>query len=212
MPTFVALVAALGGPPLLVIGTRWFFDGSPPFAVSVVLQLVYCGFAVFVLWTVLERERRPLASIGLRKPRWSTLAAGAGLWLISFALLPVVMRPVYEWAGAAPAIGVRALLAEPLWFRLVQAMTGGIVEELLYRGYAIERLSMLTERRWLAVALASLAFGLAHAPGWGVRYALVADLPFGILASLWYVWRRDLIANMLAHDVGLIVGVLSISA
>jgi membrane protease YdiL (CAAX protease family) len=210
--TVITLMVAIAGPPALVLLARSFFGGPSSLGIALALQFVYGGFAVLVLWTVRRKEQLPLSSIGIRVPRWSTLITGVGLWLVVFVVLPPLMRPLYEWAGADPAAGVQALLAQPLWFRLVQALMGGVVEELLYRGYTLERLITLTGRRTTAVVVATLAFGLAHVPAWGVRYALVADLPFGLIASLVYVWRRDLVANALAHDAGLIMGVLSISA
>jgi len=55
-------------------------------------------------------------------------------------------------------------------------VTGGIVEDTLYRGYAIERLATITRRRWLGATISVVAFGLAHIPAWGIGFALGADL------------------------------------
>ncbi len=51
-------------------------------------------------------------------------------------------------------------------------------------------------------------FGLAHIPAWGSAFAIAADLPLGILMTAVYLWRRDLIANILAHSAALVVGLL----
>ena len=104
---------------------------------------------------------------------------------------------------------VARLAALPAWFRVFLGATSGVVEETLYRGYAIERLAAIAGRRWLGAALAALAFGLAHIPAWGVGYALAADLPAGIVLVLFYLWRRDLIANMLAHSTALIIALFT---
>ena len=89
----------------------------------------------------------------------------------------------------------------PLPLRIYVALTSGAVEETLYRGYAVERLAAWTGRRWLAGALATLAFGAAHLPFWGVGNAVVADLAFGAVMTVFYLWRRDLVANASAHTV-----------
>jgi membrane protease YdiL (CAAX protease family) len=60
------------------------------------------------------------------------------------------------------------------------------------------------------VGYSALAFGLAHVPAWGLGVALGADLPFGIVMTLFYLWRRDLLANILAHSAGLVVGLLTV--
>ncbi|MFL5561071.1 MAG: CPBP family intramembrane glutamic endopeptidase [Gemmatimonadaceae bacterium] len=184
---------------------------APALGVSIVLQLLYCGLAGFVLWTVVRKERLPLASIGLRRPRWSTLLVAGLLWLVSLHLLPFLTVPLRDAAGTAVPAGLHRLASLPIWFRVVQALTGGVIEEILYRGYAIERLTTITGRPWFAGMVAAIGFGLAHVPSWGVRYALIADLPFGVVATLCYLWRRDLLANMLAHDFGLLLSVLSVS-
>jgi uncharacterized protein len=108
------------------------------------------------------------------------------------------------------AAGTAALTALPLWFRIIVGATGGIVEETLYRGYAVERLARLTGRRWLGASLATLAFGAAHIPAWGVGFAAVADLQAGVVLVLFYLWRRALVANMLAHSTALIVAMFTI--
>jgi uncharacterized protein len=88
--------------------------------------------------------------------------------------------------------------------------TGGVVEEVLYRGYAVERLGTITGRPWVGGVISVFAFGLAHVPGWGVPFALAADLPFGLLMTMFYLWRRDLPANILAHSTALVVAMLTI--
>jgi len=55
-----------------------------------------------------------------------------------------------------------------------------------------------------------LRLALARVPAWGVSFALAADLPFGILMTIFYLWRRDLPANMLAHASVLVVQMLTI--
>ena len=212
MRTVIALVVALSGPAVLVWGAKRLFGDAPTFGISIALQLLYFGIAGFVLWIVLRKERLPLASIGLRRPRWSTLLIAGLLWLISLQLLPLLTGPLLDAGGTATPEGLSRLASFPIWFRVVQALTGGAIEEILYRGYAIERLTTITGRPWLAAVIAAIGFGIAHVPSWGIRYAVIADLPFGIVATLCYLWRRDLLANILAHDVGLLVALLSISS
>ena len=82
-----------------------------------------------------------------------------------------------------------------------------LVEESLAR---IERLATMCGSRWIGAAAAAAAFGLAHVPYWGVRFSLAADLPFGIVMTIFYLWRRDLVANAIAHSTGLVVSLLSL--
>ena len=69
---------------------------------------------------------------------------------------------------------------------------------MLYRGYAIERLVDLTGSYLVASAVSVIAFGLAHVPMWGLAAAATTIASGGILTGI-YIWRRDLVALILAH-------------
>ena len=106
--------------------------------------------------------------------------------------------------------GIVSLVAQPRWWGVCVALTSGPVEELLYRGYAVEQFNALSGRRWAGGALAALAFGLAHTPFWGIGPALTADLPFGAVMVLAYLWRHDLIATSAAHGILLLMALLEL--
>jgi membrane protease YdiL (CAAX protease family) len=210
-PTAVGLAVALGGPAVLAAVSPSLVGGKPNLGPQIFLQLVFCGLAVFVVAIVLRFERLPLRSIGLRQPGWSTVVTAILLFLVGFFLLPLVTNPLVKaWGHQGAEAGIAELAVLPTWFRVVIGATGGVVEETLYRGYAVERLSTITGRRWLGAALATVAFAAAHIPAWGVGFAVTADLPAGVILVLFYLWRRDLVANMLAHSTGLIVAMFTI--
>ena len=211
LATAIALLLALAGPPLFVVVSDRVFGESPSLVTQVVLQFLYCGLAAAVVWIVLCGERLPLRSIGLRRPDWSTLVTAVALCAVGFYVLPLMTTPLLNVLGSDHGqAGVRQLASLPVWFRVILGATGGVVEETLYRGYAVERLATITGRPWLGGTITVLAFALAHIPEWGVAFALGADLPFGIVMTLCYLWKRDLLANILAHSTGLVVAMLTI--
>src|SRR5439155_8291741 len=134
-PTILALLVALAGPPLIALTSNWWLRETSSLGTLLALQIVYCGLAVFVIWTVVRRERLPLTSVGLRAPAWSTIGSAFLLWVVAFQLLPILTVPLRDafGSGVAPA-SLRRLALLPLWFRLLLAITGAVVEELLYRG------------------------------------------------------------------------------
>ena len=77
-------------------------------------------------------------------------------------------------------------------------MFTGIVEELVFRGYAIERTEALTGSRIAGFVVSVVTFSLAHLAYWGWG-ALITVTAVGAVLTLFYQWRRDLPANMLAH-------------
>jgi uncharacterized protein len=203
--TIVLLLVALGGPPAFVALSDAVFGTSPSLTVEVIVHALYCAMAVSVVWRVVHWEHRSLRSIGLRRPDWSTPVTAILLLLSGWYVLPLVMAPFASVGASGVETGVQRLATLPLWFTMILAVTGGAIEEVLYRGFAIERLALLTGRRWLGGALAVVAFALAHIPAWGAGFALTSDLAAGITLTLFYLWRRDLIANMAAHSTGLLL-------
>jgi membrane protease YdiL (CAAX protease family) len=204
-------VVALAGPPLFAVLPDRLFGASPSLGTQLVLQLLYCGLAGFIVWFVLRVEHLPLQSIGVRSPSVPTIVWAIAVALVALYLLPIVTTPLAEALGDdGLEAGVQRLAALPVWFRVLIAVTGGAIEETLYRGYAVERLTTITGRAWLGGAVATIAFALAHIPGWGLGFALGADLPFGILMTVFYLWKRNLPANILAHVIALLVGILTV--
>jgi hypothetical protein len=92
---------------------------------------------------------------------------------------------------------VAAFSKLPVWLLVFIVFRAGVVEELFYRGYAIERIESLRLNRFWAVVIPLTIFGVAHWTG-GWANILIA-LALGVILSVFYVWRRDLVANMIAH-------------
>jgi membrane protease YdiL (CAAX protease family) len=90
------------------------------------------------------------------------------------------------------------VLGLPIWLQMLIALSAGFTEEVLFRGYAIERTTELTRSRWLGAILPMIVFGAAHIPFWGVVHGLLAGL-IGVWLTLLYLWRRDLWTNITAH-------------
>ena len=210
-PTALGLVVALAGAPALAAVSSGIVGDRSNLGLQVVLQLVFWSLALLLAVVVLRFERLPLASIGLRRPGWPTLGTAALLFSAGFVLQPFVVGPlVRAWGQQGADAGIAKLATFPAWFRVLLGTTGGVVEEMLYRGYAIERLITIMRSTWRGTTIAVLAFALSHIPEWGVGFALTADLFAGVVFAFFYLWRRDLVANMLAHSAGLIVAMFTI--
>lgn len=213
-PTFSAasgLVLALLGPPALATATRWWGGLQPSMTVQVVGQAALGAIAVAVLFMLTHGQRLALHTIGIRRPDAWTPVVALVVVLTSWSLLPLVS----DWLLRRLALGgfetgILSLAAQPMWWRVCIALTSGPIEELLYRGYAVEQFSALAGRRWAGGVLAALAFGLAHIPFWGPGPALAADLPFGVLMVLAYLWRHDLVATSAAHSILLLIALLGL--
>lgn len=80
---------------------------------------------------------------------------------------------------------------------LLVAVSAGICEELVYRGYLLRQFEAFARSRWVAVVLQAALFGLAHAEqgaGVVVRFAV-----YGVLFAALTIARRSLLPAILAH-------------
>lgn len=78
------------------------------------------------------------------------------------------------------------------------AVTAGVVEELLFRGYIMPRIEVFLKKGWLVVAVSSLIFGLAHASGSSL-IGVVVPIFIGLIFSYHYYKFRNIAALMAAH-------------
>jgi uncharacterized protein len=158
------------------------------------------AFGLVILGVALLVERRPLASIGLKRPGlltplWGVLAA-VGLLALSAAASFVTYKVLHH-ANNTPA-QIEAMVRGSLPYALCLALRGGVIEEILYRGLAIEQLTVLTGRRWLAAVLATVLFVAVHA----VHFDLIQLIPIATASTgfaVLYLWRRNLWINIVAH-------------
>ena len=168
---------------------------------NIVIEAIAILFAItaILLVYILLVERRPVSSIGLRLPTWKSFAFGIAVAVI------LVIGAVVTISVVFPALhrrisqsAVDNLLHTPWWFRLLLATRAAVFEELCYRGYTIGRAQELTGRKWIAFFVSVAAFTYTHLSSVGWAYLIFVGFG-GVVLSLYYIWRRDLASNMVAH-------------
>ena len=162
-------------------------------------ELVFWALTLALLAYVLLAERRPLSSIGLKRPNWKTAAfglLGAMVMVGGMAFIYMVIYPALGLSAREP--GMAAVTALPLWLRVLIVVRAATFEEIYFRGFAIERLTEILGSRWAAAAISFVAFTREHLGYWGWAHLMIAGFGGAILTGL-YLWRRDLGANMIAH-------------
>jgi membrane protease YdiL (CAAX protease family) len=163
-------------------------------------ELVYWALVALVLGYVLKVERRPLSSIGFSAPgaRDVLLAIATGvLMVIVLGVIYLVVFPALHWDEQQQ---LETLTAVPFWLRLLSVVRAAVSEEVLFRGYALERTQELTGSPAMAGLFTWAIFTLEHLGYWGWHHLLVAGLAGAMLTGL-YLWRRNLWCNILAHFI-----------
>lgn len=174
----------------------------------VVNELVFWALVAAVLLYVTRIERRPLASIGFIRPRLADIAIAVAAGLLIVALLGVLYLVVFPRLGWDETQQFQPLLAVPFWLRLVTVVRAAVSEEILFRGYALERTRELTGSRAAAGLFTWGVFTIDHLGYWGWHHLVIAGLAGGLLTLL-YLWRGNLWVNILAHFIIDAVGFLA---
>lgn len=167
-------------------------------------------FLLFVGWLSLRLRRIGWRNVGLRAPgHWPKALvlgslAGAGIQ----ALEQRVLVPLMQWlTGELPDVSdFRPIVGNLTWLVVALALSwiGSLGEELVYRGYLMNRVAELLGGQrgaWaLSLLLVNVGFGLAH-----ISQGLsgqIENAVSGLLLGLVYLAAgRNLWAAVVAHGV-----------
>jgi uncharacterized protein len=179
------------------------------YAATIAFQWLMLGV---VTWRALARGLTP-GQLGLTGYRSAQLVfaglLGAG---IIGGLQWQNLRRMGKMAGAGPDL-MRKLSSRILPHSLVEllpylalAVTAGVCEEFLYRGFALAALSRAGAATWIGVLVTSLLFGLAHA--YQGRAGILGTGVLGVVFALARVFYRSLVPVMIWHTaVDVVAGI-----
>jgi membrane protease YdiL (CAAX protease family) len=200
LPLYVGLIISLFGFPILGrLGVlRWIeLSAAGSFLANALASWLLVGtlLVLVVYW-----ERRQLTSIGLRIPDREAVAVGfgAGLSGVVLGLLATgvaVTTLNLEQPATLSAIGQLSL---PVKVAVVG--TAVVTEEILWRGYPIERLTELTGSVWVGAAVSGFVFLAVHLSSWGLVGAIPQAVFTLVLVGV-YVWSRNVVTCILTHGV-----------
>ena len=179
------------------------FDKPPSMALSLGKELAVWMSAVLLILIIRYGERLPLRSVGLGTASWRTSLRFGG---ILAGLCGQTAFAVVSFTGYGQGPGSAAFNRNPVWLATLLMVRAGVVEELFFRGYAIERMEALGCGPFLSAAIPLPIFALSHWTG-GLPNVLIA-LAGGAVLTIFYMWRRDLVANMIGHGVSDFVGIV----
>lgn len=199
----VAGLVLAWGLPQSGIGDRLFAGDA--LGLRLAREAVWWAFAAIILFWVIRVERLPLSSICLKRPSIGTIGWGLGFFVLMMASVMLSFAVIIPMLGMHQDMATtRSFIAVPLWLQCATMIRAGICEEILYRGYPIERIGGLTGRRWIGALVALAAFMAAHI-GWGLSQFVVVAFG-GVLLTILYLWKRSLPACMIAHALNDLVG------
>lgn len=158
------------------------------------------GIAIAVLALVHFWERQSFGSIGLHQPSWKDLGWGVGGFVAGVLAFGALTPLVQALNLGTVNEGIQKLTQLPLHTRVIFVITAGITEEIIFRGYPIERLIQWTGKPWLSAAIAYVVFVGLHAPFWGPGGALQIGA-WSLVVTFVYMRRRSLAPCILMHTL-----------
>lgn len=209
-----ALLALCGLIGALLLGVLpipgWFVHGNSIGRLLAREAIVWCCALAVLLWLTFV-ERLPLSAIGFRRPTWKGVILGILAAVVITAIMVlqfVVIIPLLHLNTSSIVARQHAIMNTPYWYRILLVLRAAVTEEILFRGYLIEKVRQLSGSTALAVIASVAAFTYAHLRGWG-PVQLIAVGGGGTVLALLYVWRRDLPSNMLGHFLADAAGFLT---
>jgi membrane protease YdiL (CAAX protease family) len=198
--TWLGLALALFGVPLIVFIFNQIVPQGP-LTNLFVLEREISIFAVtgLLLWVVISGEKLGLGSIGLYFHGWGRSILwgvfGAVMCVAALAIILFIFSRTGISYGSGPEAG-RYTNVSP-WIFTIVVIRAGIVEEICYRGYVIERLEKMTGNWLIYIVLPLVLFALFHyRQGLG---GIIISFVAGAILALLYLKRRDLKANIITH-------------
>ncbi len=198
--TYAGLTISLLIPALLITSfSKLFVDNK--FLGNILLEIGMWSCTIAILLIVTKWEKLPLSSIGLKRPTAKSIGIGFGCYF-ALAITVVIVRKIMMAAGIPYSIHnfLTKILSFPSWWRVFIVLTAATVEEVLFRGYPIERLLPIVKSKTVAGLLPLLVFTFGHQfsqqPG-----NLIIVFITGAFLTVVYLWKRDLTINITLHFI-----------
>jgi CAAX protease family protein len=202
----LGVTIALSAPVVQVLLAPWFKTFGFPMDRFVSLWVFWIA-VILALGIAHYGEGYPLATFGFGRSE-KTLRARLIEWILAVVcavitgvVLITMSTYVRDMLTDKPAPVLDIVYKLPFWVLIPAWVTGSFTEEVLFRSYSIERLTLITGRRWLAAVITMLAFVLLHWLTWDWIHVLTVVLPGGILMTLLYLWRRSLSFVVIVHAI-----------
>lgn len=171
---------------------------------AVYVSLIIMEWAlVFLVWRGIRKTNTSLRD--LVGGRWETprdvlrdIVLGFLLWLV---LISIAITWKYTSGGGGLSESVAAALPKSAAERMLWvfvSISAGVAEEIVFRGYCQRQFEALTRKRWTALGLQALLFGVTH--GYQGVDAMVRITVLGLAFGLMALWRQSLRPGIIAHS------------
>jgi membrane protease YdiL (CAAX protease family) len=193
----IGLIITLGFPSLPI--SKWENEFASVWNL-IGYEVIWWTVVALVLIYVRLVERRSFSSIGFKIMGVKDIFIGVVSGIVIVVGLGIIYYVVFPALSLNEDNQVNQLIATPFLWRFFSVIRAAVGEEVLFRGYAIERLQELTGSKSIAAILSCTIFILEHVGPWGWSHLLLAGFG-GIILTMLYLWKRNLWINIIAHFI-----------
>jgi membrane protease YdiL (CAAX protease family) len=163
-------------------------------------RFIYWGLTVILLFYSLKVERQPLLWKEENNTIGFILLSVLVLYILSISASIVSVIPALfgERENNAMMKKIIAMVTGHQAMIFFIALTAGVTEELIFRGYLLTRLSQLLKNNAAAIIVSSLLFAVLHYK-YGSLRELIFTFLIGVLFSIYYIKYRNIKAIIVTH-------------
>lgn len=178
------------------------FGALPPRFTGYLLVIFVEWFIFAFIWFGLRLEGVPFSTLfGEMSTKIPKILRDLGIALVFLVVANIVLSLLgYLLRVAKISEGVKQLLphtAPEIAVYLFVALTAGICEETIFRGYLQRQFTAITKSAAAGALIQGIVFGLAHAyQGWKMILIIAV---YGCIFGALVLWRRSLRPGIIAH-------------
>jgi membrane protease YdiL (CAAX protease family) len=185
-------------------------DAAAWWTVYLTIADLLCLFTL--VWLTRREELTLVDLIGVKGKAILKQLAWTPLYLLAIAptagLASVVTQLFYGRALPPYLAVVDVPLTGALYSVLIWPIVWAITEELVYLGYLLPRMEVLSGKTWIGTLVVTLFWGLQHLANpfipdgtYVVARVLAALVAVGGVTVVYVLWRRNLVAMIAAHYI-----------
>ncbi|MDR8394441.1 CPBP family intramembrane metalloprotease [Aliifodinibius sp. S!AR15-10] len=201
--TFAGLFLALPVPVFYNLTIRPFLIADQTnLELEIIIGLIVMWMlAIGVVLLTIRAENRGLHSIGFTWPSRKIIFQALGLGVVFSLAVPLLSLLTSTLLPSEEIGSIESATQIPWWLMLFSVLTAGVTEEILFRGYALERLFEWTGSKWFSSFISLAFFTAVHATGWNLNHIVGVVIPLGVVLIALYWWRRNVIMVMIVHTM-----------
>jgi uncharacterized protein len=195
--TIAGLLLAFFAPTLLLSLFRSIAPNPLTNSFVIVRELSLFLLTGILILIIIKGEKLDLESIGLHGRNWGKSLLWSFIMMVVFIAVVLGCLELFKLVGISYGQNDHAYDNVSLWVMTLVMIRAGVVEEIFYRGYSMERLYKISSSWIVYFLFPSALFGVLHYRQ-GIGGIIIAFVS-GLIISFFYWKRRDLKANIIAH-------------